>query len=117
MEDLRLNFGACALSSSAASYCETVLDFEEDPTILSSSVPVKVRFTATAAVTAFEPAVYTGTTATPTTAHTLASAVALAVGESVEYPLPFFEATRYMRAGGKGSGNVVACLVVGHCVQ
>ena len=114
--DYQLYFGetASALTASAAGYCDIVLDFGEGATILSSSVPIKIVFEATAACAGFAPAVYIGDTNTPTEEHALDSAVTLAVGEKKEYPLPFWAAKRYMRAGGKAtSGKVRAWLDVG----
>ena len=116
MRDNQLDFGEteAALTSSAAGFCDVTLDFGEGRTVLSSSVPIKIVFEATAAVSGFSPTVYTGDTATPTTEHVLASGITLAVGESVAYPLPFWEAGRYMRAGGKATaGKVRAWLEVG----
>lgn len=114
--DLQLSFGAttAALTSSAAGFCETVLDFGEGKTILSSTVPIKVVFEATAACAGFAPAVYIGDTSTPTEEHVLGTGITLAVGEKAEFMLPFWVAKRYMRAGGKAtSGQVRAWLDVG----
>ena len=114
--DYQLYFGetAAALTASAAGYCATVLDFEDGDTYFSSTVPIKIVFEATSACAGFAPAVYTGDTAEPTDEHVLATGVTLAVGETVEYILPIFKGTRYMRAGGKAtSGKVKAWLTVG----
>lgn len=114
--DYQLYFGAtsAALTSTAAGYCETVLDFGEGKTIFASNVPIKVVFEATAACAGFAPAVYIGDTNTPTEEHVLGSGITLAVGEKVAFQLPFWEAKRYMRAGGKAtSGQVKAWLDVG----
>lgn len=114
MEDLIYWFGEGTLGgASAAGYCANVIDFEQDKEKLGSLTPLKVIFTATAAVTGFAPALYTGSTNTPTTEHVLGSGISLAVDQSVEFPLPFFECERYMRAGGKGTGKVIARIVVG----
>lgn len=114
MTDKLLDFGEATLGSSAASYCAKELDFGQGKTILSSTEQVKIQFIATAAVTGFTPAIYVGDATAPTTEVTLgASNVSLAVNEAVEYPLPMFEVKRFMRAGGKGTGKVIAKLVLG----
>ena len=62
-------------------------------------------FTATAATTGFTPCLYTGTTATPTTLCAQGATVAsLAVGDTVEIPVPF-KVSRYLRAGGTASAT------------
>lgn len=116
MRDRQLEFGetSAALTSSTAGYCEVTLDFGDGKTIFSSSVPIRIVFQATAAVSGFSPAIYTGNTSTPTNEHVLASGESLAVGECKSYPLPFWEGERYMRAGGKASaGKVKAWLELG----
>ena len=127
MQDKLLDFGAIKsfAASSAATYCENVLDLgavsENDPNpltsvVLGSGITAKVVFTATAATTGFTPCLYTGATATPTTVCATGSTVAsLAAGDSVEIPLPF-KVSRYLRAGGTAtatSGAVTAHIEIG----
>lgn len=71
MKDKLLDFGAISAfaASSAATYCENVLDLGDgiNPNYFGSGLTAKVVFTATAPTTGFTPCLYTGTTATPTT--------------------------------------------------
>ena len=120
MKDKLLDFGAISsfAASSAATYCENVLDLGDgiNPNYFGSGLTAKVVFTATAATTGFTPCLYTGTTATPTTLCAQGATVAyLAVGDTVEIPVPF-KVSRYLSAGGTASatsGAVTAHIEIG----
>ena len=116
MTNAYLNFGEISAfaASSAATYAPNVIKL--DTPKYFAGTPAKVVFTAKAAVTGFQAALYSGDTATPTTIVAQAPAtVDMAVGDIVELAIPATLGT-YLRAGGGASatsGKMDICIELG----
>ncbi len=115
MTNAYLDFGTITISAANTAAYGTNEILLDNPKYFAG-VPAKVVFTATAAVTGFTPALYSGDTTAPTNAVAKSpSAVTLAVGESVELSIPAILG-KYLRAGGSAtgtSGAVTACIELG----
>ncbi len=116
MTNAYLNFGEITAfsASSAATYAPNVIKLDTPRYFAGANA--KAVFTATAAVTGFKAALYSGESATPTDIVAQApAAVNLAVGDIVELAIPATLGT-YLRAGGSASatsGKMEICIELG----